>query len=304
MFSSFYYEYAMFFFANGSPEYGVRVLSNLAELELENPQYLRLLALALDEIGSQCSLLQIDILRRVLKLRPEEPYSFLYLALALVRNANLLLTRGPNGEKPDLSGVIPATSSLEKVDELALAKKNYAEALDLFTKVLLGKWDARFAQIEVVALMELNRLAHFLSFHGLSYALLASYDHRVLAPIKVDLRVAIIWDTDMTDVGLEIIEPSGEKCNAYNNKTSSGGILSRDFTHGYGPQEYVVRTALLGTYKIFLRLFSSMQKFTGTTVLVKISTFYGHPLKENELSTSIQLYKDDEKHQVGEVVFL
>jgi len=271
---------------------------------LENPQYLRLLALALDEIGIQCSLLQIDILRRVLKLRPEEPHSFLYLALALVRNANLLLTRGPNGEKPDLSGAIPVTNSLDKIDELAIAKKNYAEALDLFTKVLLGKWDARFAQVEVVALMELNRLAHYLSFHGLSHTHLASYDHRVLAPIKVDLRVAIIWDTDMTDVGLEIIEPSGEKCNAYNNKTSSGGILSRDFTHGYGPQEYVLRTAQRGTYNIFLRLYSSMQKFTGTTVLVKISTFYGYPLKENELSTSVQLYKDDEKHHVGEVVFL
>jgi len=294
----------MFFFENGAPEYGVTVLSNLAELELENPQYLRLLALTLSEIGNQYSLLQIDILRRVLKLRPEEPHSFLYLALALVQNSNILLSRGPKGEKPDLSGVVPVTNSLDNIDELAIAKKNYAEALGLFTKVLLGKWDARFAQVEIVALMELNRLAHYLNFHGLDHELLSSYDHRVLVPIKVDLRVMIIWDTDMTDVGLEIIEPSGEKCNTYHNKTSSGGILSRDFTHGYGPQEYLVRNAQPGSYKVFLRLFSSMQKFTGTTVLVKITTYYGIPLQENDISTTVQLYKDNEIHQVGEVVFL
>ena len=60
-------------------------------------------------------------------------------------------------------------------------------------------------------------------------------------PVDVDLRVVMGWDRDLTDVDLIIVEPSGEECYSYNNHTAIGGMLSRDFTHGYGPEEYLVR---------------------------------------------------------------
>jgi ATP-dependent RNA helicase DHX57 len=42
-------------------------------------------------------------------------------------------------------------------------------------------------------------------------------------------------------------EPTGETCYSFHNKTSSGGMLSKDFTGGYGPEEYSIRYAPKGT---------------------------------------------------------
>jgi len=83
--------------------------------------------------------------------------------------------------------------------------------------------------------MELNRAANYISFFGLEHDILSSeVDHRFLANMTVDLRVCIFWDTDLTDVELHVIEPSGEEAYSFNNKTASGGFLSRDMTSGFG----------------------------------------------------------------------
>jgi len=197
-------------FDMGSHDLGVRILTNLAELELENPQFLRLLAFKLFSQGEKYSLLTIDILRRVLKMRPEEPHSYFYLAIALVQNANRILWKDENGDSGDLTGVLPIVPGLDAIDPLEISKKHYTEAISLFQKILLGKWDARFAQVEVSSVMEMNRMANYITFHGLYHQLLSLCDARFLSPINVDLRVFIMWDTDMTDVELEITEPSGK----------------------------------------------------------------------------------------------
>jgi len=166
----------------------------------------------------------------------------------------------------------------------------------------LGKWDARLAQVEVPTLMELNRLAYFVTWHGFG-TLLNEIDKRFLATIKVDLKISIMWDTDMTDVELHVIEPSGEKCYSFHNKTTSGGLLSRNFTHGYGPQEYLVRQAQIGTYSVAVKLFSSMGKYTGTTILVNITTYFGDPTKEEQNWYCVRLENDKELHHVAKINF-
>ena len=40
--------------------------------------------------------------------------------------------------------------------------------------------------------------------------------------------------------------------NSFRNKSDIGGMTSRNFTHGYGPVEYLLRTAAKGTSFIFL----------------------------------------------------
>jgi len=183
-----------------------------------------------------------------------------------------------------------------------MQKKNYAEAIELFQKVLLGNWDARLAQVEVTALMELNRLANYVNWHGFG-VLLNEVDSRFISPVQVDLRITIVWDTDMTDVELHVIEPSGEECYSFHNKTASGGTMSRNFTHGYGPQEYLVRQAQTGTYHVNVKLFSSMQKYTGTTILVHITCYSGYPNKEEQFFYTVRLESDKEIHKVAQVDF-
>ena len=46
------------------------------------------------------------------------------------------------------------------------------------------------------------------------------------------------------------MEPSGEKAFYSHNRTATGGLVSCDFTGGYGPEEYMVHRAAPGKYKI------------------------------------------------------
>jgi len=146
-------------------------------------------------------------------------------------------------------------------------------------------------------------MANYIQFYGLQHQLLNLCDGRLLCPANVDLRVCVMWDTDMTDVELEIVEPSGEKCYTFNNKTAFGGMISRNFSHGYGPQEYLLRQAQNGKYQIWAKLFSSMSKYTGTTCLVWIYTHFGDPKKEEVKLQTLRMEKDREAVLVGEVVF-
>ena len=43
--------------------------------------------------------------------------------------------------------------------------------------------------------------------------------------MKIDLRVVLVWDTDMTDVELHVTEPNGEICNVFNNLTTNGSFI-------------------------------------------------------------------------------
>jgi len=238
--------------------------------------------------------LGIEILRQVKSLKPEEPQSFLFLADALILNANKLIQ--------------DALSSNDRLEEASIketVQKLYAEALGLLQHVIMGKWDVRFAQVESTSIVELNRLASFIKFHGfdVTHHTLHSVDSRLLCPIVVDLRVMVVWDTDMTDVELHVREPSGERCFCFHNKTTDGGMLSRDFSHGYGPEEYLIRNARSGTYSISVKLFSSMSKYTGTTISVHVWTFYGNPHKEQEKRYTLRLHKDRDEHEVARVAF-
>ena len=91
---AFYLDCAGFFFARGDKAIALRILSNLAELKIEDPALLRTFAWRLREAGEYDR--AIPVLRKVAKLRPEEPHSFRDLALLLTeraRNTTARLTR-------------------------------------------------------------------------------------------------------------------------------------------------------------------------------------------------------------------
>ena len=64
-------------------------------------------------------------------------------------------------------------------------------------------------------------------------------------------------------------EPSGEHCYYCKKDTKSGGLLSRDFTKGYGPEEYMIKVAPKGKYIVKAKYFGSHQQSLtgGTTIL-------------------------------------
>jgi tetratricopeptide (TPR) repeat protein len=78
--TAFFLDAADQLFEKGLRELGVRVLTNLAEMDLENRHILRILGYRLLQAGEPR--LALPVFRRVLELAPEEPQSYRDLGLA------------------------------------------------------------------------------------------------------------------------------------------------------------------------------------------------------------------------------
>ena len=230
--------------------FGLRILTNVLELELESPQLLRTVAYKLVELG----LFQLaeSIFRRLVTLRGDEPQSFRDLALLLY--------------------------------ESNVQNQQIEEVGELFQKVILGEWDRRFSEIELTTLHEANS---FVNEYHQQQKMSAALDNRLIRHLPVDLRIVMVWDTNDTDVDLHVIEPTGEECYYSHKNTTIGGMISRDFTNGYGPEEYLLRKAVKGTYQVRAKYFANhQQSLTGaTTIMVHIYKYYGQSNQQKETVT-------------------
>jgi Ca-activated chloride channel homolog len=257
----------------------VQVLSNVVELELENASLVRILAHRLVQIGQLD--LGIRLFEEALRLRPEEPQSHRDLALALARRAEAT---------PGVAGAMP----------LPGVTNDFTRAIGFLYHVALNPWD-RFDQIEVIALMELNRLLPKAKAAGVKDP---KVDPRLVTPTDVDLRIVMTWHADMTDIDLWVTEPSGEKALYSHPQTTIGGNVSRDFTQGYGPEEYILRKAMAGTYKVEANFYgsSSAQLIGAVTLQLDVFTHYGRP-NERRDSVTLRLKDTKETVKVADVEF-
>jgi Ca-activated chloride channel homolog len=255
---AFYLDCAEFFFTRGQKDLAIEVLSNIAELELEEAALLRVVAYRLQQ--AQELELAVTLFEEVLRLRPEEPQSYRDLALALAD------------------------------------QRKYARALELLAKVVMNQW-ARFDGIEVVALMELNAIVPKAKAAGVQKIPL---DPRLLKLLDLDVRISLGWDADLTDIDLWVIEPSGEKVAYDHQQSVIGGLVSTDFTQGYGPEEYVLKRAIPGNYTVKANFFgSSAQSLQGAVTLrLELITNFGRP-NEKRRSTTIRLTESKETFTVG-----
>jgi TonB-dependent SusC/RagA subfamily outer membrane receptor len=116
----FYVDVAGFFYRQGSKALALQVLSNIAELKLEDPELLRVMGHQLQEWNE--SMLALETLRYVKDLRGEHPQSYRDLAHA---NAEM---------------------------------GNYQEAADGLYHILINDWDERFDEMTAVVLNEFNAI--------------------------------------------------------------------------------------------------------------------------------------------------
>jgi tetratricopeptide (TPR) repeat protein len=236
--SAFFLDVAGLLMQRGQRELGLRVLSNLAEMDLENRHVLRVLGYRL--IEAHAPELAIPVFEEVLRLAEDEPQSFRDLGLALA-----------------------AASQPQK-------------AIDMLYQVVLRPWDGRFADIELIALSELNAMAAEAKARRKPLDT-SAIDGRFLRNLPVDLRVVLTWDADNSDMDLWVTDPDGERCFYGAPLSYQGGRMSRDFTGGYGPEEFMLREAKPGIYRVEANYFGSRQQVvTGATTLqLRLSTGFG-----------------------------
>lgn len=158
-------------------------------------------------------------------------------------------------------------------------------------------WDSRFDGIALIALDELTNLVA-----GSKPRLdTRSIDPRLLQAMPLDLRVVLAWDADNSDMDLWVTDPNGERAYYGNRLTYQGGQMSQDFTGGYGPEQFSLRNAKPGKYKVEANYFGSRQQLvTGATTLMLCLTTHWGTSKQKDQVVTMRLKDRAETVLVGE----
>ncbi|MEY3728026.1 MAG: hypothetical protein RL098_1497 [Bacteroidota bacterium] len=251
---SFYIDICDFFVQKKQPKLAVRVLTNLAEMQLKDAALLRILAQKLLQLKAEK--LALSLFKSIIELRPEEPQSYRDYGLALAQIGK------------------------------------YQEAIEALYKVVKEPYDGRFEGIHLIALNEIN---HLIARYPREIDTKGIPDH-FLVQLPMDIRVVLNWDADNTDVDLWVTEPNDEKCMYSYKLTSNGGRISNDFTQGYGPEEYLIRKAPKGTYRIQAHYYGNHRPTLSGKAILTVQLFknYGTPYEvKSEFTRRLQVVDEE-----------
>ncbi|MGV0978106.1 VIT domain-containing protein [Empedobacter falsenii] len=235
---AYYFDVATFFFQKKERETGLKILSSIADLGLEDAELYKMLAYKLKEIEEYQT--ELFITKKVLDWRPFDAQSYRDYALALQDN------------------------------------EQYQSALEYLYKVLTNDYSVEIAtrdrDITEIIVPEINNLV---SLHRKELNL-SKINKDIIVELPVDIRVVMNWNKDMTDIDLWVTDPNGEKCYYGHRTTAIGGRMSEDVTQGFGPEQFMLKKAIKGKYKIETNFFGERQmSISGpTTISAEIYLMY------------------------------
>lgn len=273
---AFYMDAAGWFFKKGMNAIAVRVLSNMAELNLEDAAVCRAMAWRLREAGEYDA--AVTLFRKALKLRGEEGQSRRDLALVLSERGK---------DRRDAADLAEAAALFYDAAFVPRGRRSGRRSND--------------RQVSIVALEELNALVAWCKASGLDVKL-PGVAPEFLREIPLKLRIVMSWDADETDVDIHVLEPNGEEAFYSHRRTSRGGFVGEDVTTGYGPEEYLRKDADSGRYRILAHYFASHQTaLTGpTAVTATVYTDWGTSAEKRQILT-LRLDKPKDKVPIGEI---
>jgi tetratricopeptide (TPR) repeat protein len=245
----FYYRVSGVFFTFGDKATGLRILSNIAELETENYELYKMLGYKLKELGETDD--ECAVFRRIIEWRPFEPQSYRDFGLALEDAGR------------------------------------YQQALDTLCYALTREYDENirslYIGIEETFIPEINALIE----KEKGRLDLSRVPKTLIANMPVDIRVVLNWNRPNTDIDLWVTDPDAEKCYYAHRFTQLGGRISHDFTRGLGPEQFLLRHAMKGPYKVEVNYFGDTQVALAgeTTIMAEVYTNFGTPQQQRQIIT-------------------
>jgi len=254
----YYFDIASWFYKQNSRDTALMILSNIADLGLEDAELYKLLAYKLKQQNEYEA--ELFVTGKVLQWRPMDPQSFRDYGLALA----------------DVG--------------------QYQRALDtmysIFNRSFSEGTASRDQGIEEILVTEINNL---ISLHGDKLDL-SRIDKKMIFKMPVDVRVVINWNKNDTDIDLWVTDPNGERCYYGNASTALGGRISNDFTQGFGPEQFMLKKAEKGRYKIEVNYYGENQvSLSGaTTIMAEIYTRYSDGQQQRKIIT-IQMPRESKE---------
>jgi hypothetical protein len=254
---AFYFDMANWFYKHGDKKTALRILTSIADLELENASLYRLLGYRFKEYGEHT--LEKFVCKKVIQWRPMEPQSYRDYALALADNGET------QAALDSLYGVLTRNFSTHII--------------------------SRSEGIEEVIIMEINRL--IAKNQNLDKS---KIDKRLLIDIPIDIRVVINWSMDNTDIDLHVKDPNNQECYFGRRETEIGGRISADNTGGYGPEQFLLKKAIKGKYRVQVNYFGDRQVTDGgpSTVMAEIYIKYAGKNEQRKI-VCLQLAKSNKR---------
>lgn len=261
---SFYFDVAHFFYNQGDFKKALLIISNIADLGLENHQLYKTLTYTLRQWKDYND--AVFTAKQVVKWREHEPQSFRDYALTLE----------------------DAGKYQEAFDELIKALEvNY-----------YGEMSGQYEGVEDIILMDVNRM---ITAH--SSIKTGKLDKKYLAKMPVDIRVIMNWNQMDVDLDLHVIEPTNEECYYSHTSTQIGGRFSKDFTEGYGPEQYIIRNAVKGKYQIKTNYFGETELTENGPATLMVEIYITRAGKTSRTLKTIQLGKIKENQALAEIIW-
>ncbi|UUF15071.1 MULTISPECIES: VIT domain-containing protein [Flavobacterium] len=261
---SFYFDVAHFFYNQGDIKKALQIISNIADLGLENHQLYKTLTYTLRQWKDYND--AVFTAKQVAKWREHEPQSLRDYAL-----------------------------TLEDAGK-------YQEAFDQLIKALevnyYGEMDGQYEGVEDIILMDINRL--MAEHSGLKTGKL---DKKYTTKKPVDIRIIMNWNQMDVDLDLHVIEPTNEECYYSHTSTQIGGRFSKDFTEGYGPEQYIIRNAVKGKYQIKTNYFGETELTENGPATIMVEIYTTKAGKTSRTLKTIQLGKVKENEVLAEIVW-
>ncbi|MTH16905.1 VIT domain-containing protein [Flavobacterium sp. LC2016-01] len=261
---SFYFDVAHFFYNQGDLKKALLIISNIADLGLENHQLYKTLTYTLRQWKDYDD--AVFTAKQVVKWREHEPQSLRDYAL-----------------------------TLEDAGK-------YQEAFNQLIKALevdyYGEMSGQYEGVEDVVLMDINRM--MIEHSGLKTGKL---DKKYLSKMPVDIRIIMNWNQMDVDLDLHVIEPTGEECYYSHTSTAIGGRFSKDFTEGYGPEQYIIRNPVKGKYQIKTDYYGETELTENGPATIMVEIYTTRAGKTSKKLKTIQLGKIKENQVLAEIIW-
>ncbi len=264
---TFYVDVADFFHSRGATAIAVTVITNLIEIKLNDHELLKAAAYKLEYFKRYE--MAVTVYEKILELRPEEPQSYRDVALAY--------------------------------EQIGKIQESYDVLYTLYDGQLIEKDESgRFTGIENIAFIELTRLVNLYK----KELKLTKAQQDIFSEMPMDIRVVIDWNHDNTNIDLWVVDPRGERASYNNRRTLIGGLLSNNIQEGYGPETFLMKEVMKGTYKVYVNHYShNVQKITGPTI-IKVTMYRNYGKKNEEKKvTVVHLEKRSGTIEIGSLLF-
>ena len=259
----FYFDVANYFYDKGNKGMALLVLSNIADLGLENHQLYKSLTYVFRQWEAYDDALYTA--NQVAIWRVQEPQAHRDLALTMEDN------------------------------------KMYQQAFDELIKGLevnyYGEMRGQYEGVEDIILMDINRMtaAH-------KEIKTDKLDKKYLKRMPVAVRIILNWNQMDTDIDLHVVEPTEEECFYGHRDTRSGARFSKDFTQGYGPEQYLLRNPTKGKYMIKTNYYGETALTENGPATVMVEIYRTENGKTERTLQTIQLGKVKQNENLAEIM--